>query len=129
MDAPPPVLTVRTLTALLDMTVPATPPHLKASVIPVVLEKVPYAPVSVRRKARPSCRKLAGIVTFGKRIVSVVLEAIAVPLAVAQASVSDQNCLLIALPFLSAYVFIIAPKLSQPSIWSIVVSFQSCTVD
>jgi hypothetical protein len=43
------------------------------------------------RRHRPSAMKFAGIVTLGNRMVSVVLAAIAVPLAVDHATVSDQN--------------------------------------
>jgi hypothetical protein len=44
------------------------------------------------RKALPSCKKLAGIVVLGTKIVSAAVDATAVPEAVAQATVSDQNC-------------------------------------
>lgn len=76
------------------MSVPETPPQRSAK-FNVGVAVVPYEPKARNRSALPSCMKLAGIVTFGTRIVSAVVLATAVAVAVAQASASDQNCLLI----------------------------------
>jgi hypothetical protein len=94
IEAPPPVLEVSVIADDFERTVPATPPH-RTEKVRVGVAVVPYAPIAISLKHLPSCRKLAGIVTLGNKIVSVVELATAVPDAVAQVNVSFQNCLLI----------------------------------
>lgn len=77
-------------------TVPDTPPQRIAQVkVGTAVMTFPHLPLAVNLKTLPSCIKLAGMVTFGKMIVSVVVVFTAVPSAVAQESASDQYCLLI----------------------------------
>jgi hypothetical protein len=92
MEAPPPTPDVRTLSPVLPKIVPATPPH-RSDITQEGVAVVPYEPKARILSALPSCKKFAGIVVFGTKIVSAAVDATAVPDAVAHVTVSDQNCL------------------------------------
>jgi hypothetical protein len=90
IDAPPPTPDVRTLSPVLPKIVPDTPPHL-SEITHDGVAVVPYCPQARNLNALPSCKKFAGIVVLGTKIVSEAVEATVVPDAVAQATVSLQN--------------------------------------
>ena len=74
-------------------TVPDTPPHL-ARKVSVGVPVVECLPIPIIFRHRPSCIRFAGMVTFGKAMVSVVVFATAVASDVLQTIVSRQYCLL-----------------------------------